>query len=175
MVKLAGAARSPAPDGGNPALAVEPALAVKDELCAAEAKLSQLLDSNEALIAEICHYLVDGGGKRLRPLFILLVYRACGGVDDKTEDAIDPAIARERIHSATLLHDDIIDAGLLRRGKPSAFARYRHAPSRVTGDFLFCRAFELCGRFGERLVRPTARRCSHDSLGGELDSMMRQR
>jgi octaprenyl-diphosphate synthase len=56
------------------------ALPVKADLIATEAKLSRLLDSNEALISEICHYLVDGGGKRLRPLFILLVYRACGGV-----------------------------------------------------------------------------------------------
>ncbi|HKV55699.1 MAG TPA: hypothetical protein VJN94_13780, partial [Candidatus Binataceae bacterium] len=59
------------------------AAAVGDELRAAEAKLSRLLDSREALIAEICHYLIDGGGKRLRPLFILLVYRACGGSDAK--------------------------------------------------------------------------------------------
>ena len=63
-------------------------------------------------------------GKRLRPTFILLVYRACGGAEEKIEDAIDAAIALELIHSATLLHDDIIDGGLLRRGKPSAFARY---------------------------------------------------
>jgi octaprenyl-diphosphate synthase len=94
------------------------------ELRTAEEKLLRLLDSNEALIGEICHYLVDGGGKRLRPLFILLAYRACGGSDAKLEDAIDAAIALELIHSATLLHDDIIDGGMLRRGKPSAYARY---------------------------------------------------
>jgi len=179
IFKTADDARITAPDagnpalGGNPALAVEPALAVKDELCAAEAKLSQLLDSNEALIAEICHYLVDGGGKRLRPLFILLVYRACGGVDDKTEDAIDAAIALELIHSATLLHDDIIDGGMLRRGKPSAFARYGYAPSLVAGDYLFCRAFELCGRFEERLVRTAARACIQLTEGEMMEGRMR--
>ena len=81
------------------------------------------------MISEICHYLVAGGGKRLRPTFILLVYRACGGTDAKLDDAIDAAIALELIHSATLLHDDIIDGGMLRRGKPSAFSRvmdWRH-------------------------------------------------
>ena len=54
---------------------------VEADLYNAEAKLGALLDSNEALISEICHYLVDGAGKRLRPAFILLVHRACGGTD----------------------------------------------------------------------------------------------
>src|SRR5580704_11770103 len=80
-----------------------PASAVHDDLRAVEEKLSHLLDSKEPIISEICHYLVDGGGKRLRPLFILLVYRACGGIDKKVIDAVDAAIALELIHSATLL------------------------------------------------------------------------
>jgi len=149
------------------------ALPVKADLLAVENKLSRLLDSNEALIGEICHYLVDGGGKRLRPLFILLVYRACGGVSEKIEDAVDAAIALELIHSATLLHDDIIDGGLLRRGKPSAFARYGFAPSLVAGDFLFCRAFELCGRFEERLVRTAAQACIQLTEGEVMEGRMR--
>jgi octaprenyl-diphosphate synthase len=146
---------------------------VKEELCAAEERLSRLLDSNESLISEICHYLVDGGGKRMRPLFILLVYRACGGPERKVDDAIDAAIALELIHSATLLHDDIIDGGLLRRGKPSAFARYGNAPSLVAGDFLFCRAFELCGRFEERLVRTAAQACIQLTEGEVMEGRMR--
>lgn len=149
------------------------ALPVKTDLLATEAKLSRLLDSNEPLIGEICHYLVDAGGKRLRPLFILLVYRACGGVSEKIDDAIDAAIALELIHSATLLHDDIIDGGLLRRGQPSAFARYGFAPSLVAGDFLFCRAFELCGRFDERLVRTAAQACIQLTEGEVMEGRMR--
>jgi geranylgeranyl pyrophosphate synthase len=145
------------------------------ELCAAEDKLLSLLDSNEALITEICHYLVDSGGKRLRPLFILLVYRACGGGDTQLQDAIDAAIALELIHSATLLHDDIIDAGMLRRGKPSAYARYGLAASLVAGDYLFCRAFELCGRFEERLVHIAARACIHLTEGEVMEGRMRHR
>lgn len=151
----------------------DPALPVKHDLEAAEAKLLRLLDSNEAIIGEICHYLVDAGGKRLRPLFILLVYRACGGLSEKVEDAIDAAVALELIHSATLLHDDIIDGGLLRRGKPSAFARYGFAPSLVAGDFLFCRAFELCGRFDERLVHTAARACIQLTEGEVMEERMR--
>ncbi|MGH7932283.1 MAG: polyprenyl synthetase family protein [Candidatus Binataceae bacterium] len=156
-----------------PAAPLNPAAAVRTDLSVAETKLLGLLDSNEALIAEICHYLVDGAGKRLRPLFILLVYRACGGCDDKVDDAVDAAIALELIHSATLLHDDIIDAGALRRGKPSAFARYGYAPTLVAGDYLFCRAFELCGRFDEHLVRTAAGACIQLTEGEMMEGRMR--
>jgi heptaprenyl diphosphate synthase len=146
---------------------------IRAELCAAEEKLLRLLDSNEALISEVCHYLVDGGGKRLRPLFILLVYRACGGNDANVDDAIDAAIALELIHSATLLHDDIIDGGMLRRGKPSAYAHYGLAASLVAGDYLFCRAFELCGRFEERLVQIAASACIQLTEGEVMEGRMR--
>jgi heptaprenyl diphosphate synthase len=148
---------------------------IRAELCAAEEKLLGLLDSNDALISEICHYLIDGGGKRLRPHFILLAFRACGGGDAKVEDAIDAAIALELIHSATLLHDDIIDGGMLRRGKPSAYARYGLAASLVAGDYLFCRAFELCGRFEERLVHAAARACIQLTEGEVMEGRMRYR
>ena len=151
----------------------DPAIHVRDDLRRVEAKLTTRLDSNEALISEIAHYLVDSAGKRLRPLFILLVYRACGGSDAQVEDAIDAAIALELIHSATLLHDDIIDGGELRRGKPSAFARYGTAAALVAGDFLFCRAFELCGRFDERLVQIAARACIQLTEGEVMESRMR--
>src|SRR5512142_3313366 len=119
---MSGAAASITPVAA--AGAVNPARVVEADLYHGEEKLGALLDSNEALISEICHYLVDGAGKRLRPAFVLLVHRACGGTDSTAIDAIDAAIAIELIHSATLLHDDIIDGGMLRRGKPSALARY---------------------------------------------------
>jgi geranylgeranyl pyrophosphate synthase len=152
---------------------LNPAHAVENELAAVESKLTRLLDSREGLISEICHYLVDSGGKRLRPLFILLVYRACGGSDATVEDPVDAAIALELIHSATLLHDDIIDGGTLRRGKPSAFTRYGLGPAMVAGDYLFCRAFELCGRFEEHLVHTAARACIQLTEGEVMEERMR--
>src|ERR1700752_1178485 len=109
------------------AATANPARVVEADLYNVEAKLGALLDSNEALISEICHYLIDGAGKRLRPAFVLLVHRACVGTDSTAPDAIDAAIAIQLTHSATLLHDDIIDSGMLRRGKPSALARYGSA------------------------------------------------
>jgi len=152
---------------------LSPARAVEADLAAVEAKLSTLLDSNEKLIAEICHYLVDGAGKRLRPTFVLLIYRACGGSDANVEDAVDVAISLELIHSATLLHDDIIDGGKLRRGKPSAYARYGFGPTLVAGDYLFCRAFELCGRFEERLIRAAAHACIQLTEGEMMEGRFR--
>jgi octaprenyl-diphosphate synthase len=146
---------------------------VAAELEAVEATLSRLLNSNESQIAEICHYLIDGSGKRLRPVFIMLVYRACGGTDERVADAVDAATALELIHSATLLHDDIIDAGELRRGRPSAFARYGFAPSLIAGDYLFCRAFELCGRFEESLVLTAARACIQLTEGEAMEGRLR--
>jgi len=155
------------------AASADPAHYVRYDLGRTEERLAGLLDSREPLISEICHYLVDGAGKRLRPLFVMLVYRACGGDDLAVDDAVDSAIALELIHSATLLHDDIIDAGMLRRGKPSAYARYGVAGSLIAGDFLFCRAFELCGRFDERLVRTAARACIQLTEGEVMEGRLR--
>lgn len=150
-----------------------PAHLIEAELRAAEDKLMSLLDSRESMIAEICHYLIDGGGKRLRPIFILLVYRAAGGGEAKLHDAIDAAIALELIHSATLLHDDIIDAGTLRRGKPSAYTRFGLGTTLVAGDYLFSRAFELCGRFEEPLVRTAAQACIQLTEGEVMEGRLR--
>lgn len=151
-----------------------PVLAVAAEMRRAEDKLAELLNSREALIAEICRYLVNAGGKRLRPTFVLLVYRACGGGEARLDDAIDAAIAMELIHSATLLHDDIIDAGTVRRGKPSAFALYGLGPSLVAGDYLFARAFELCGRFEDELVRTAAQACIQLTEGEVMEGRLRR-
>ncbi len=154
-------------------IARDPARVIEADLAAVEERLSALLDSNESQIEEICHYLVDGSGKRLRPVFILLVYRACGGDERALRDAVDAATALELIHSATLLHDDIIDAGVLRRGRPSAYARYGMAPTLVAGDYLFCRAFEICGRFDEPLVLTAARACTQLTEGEAMEGRLR--
>ncbi len=127
------------------------------DLAHVEEKLTDLLVSREPLLSEISLHLIGGGGKRVRPAVALLVFKACGG--DDIVDIVDVAVALELIHSATLLHDDIIDGGKTRRGRPSAFSRYGLANTLVSGDFLFSKAFELCGRFEERIVRWAADAC----------------
>jgi octaprenyl-diphosphate synthase len=106
-------------------------------------------------------------------LLSLLVYRACGGTDERLQDVVDASVALELIHSATLLHDDIIDSGKLRRGKPSAFSRFGLAATLVAGDFLFSRAFELCGRFEERLIKMAADACIQLTEGEVMEGRLR--
>jgi len=134
-----------------------PHLLVAAELEQVEQKLTSLIQSREPLLNEIANYLVKAGGKRARPAVAILVFRACGG--ENPTDIIDIATALELIHSASLLHDDIIDGGELRRGKPSAYCRFGLADTLVAGDFLFGRAFALCGRFDEKVVNWITEAC----------------
>jgi octaprenyl-diphosphate synthase len=132
------------------ASAPPPALLVARELERVEERLAEVLRSREPLLTEISDYLIGSGGKRVRPAVMLLVFRACGG-DDLT-DVVDAAVALELIHSASLLHDDIIDGSISRRGRDSAFRKYGLAQTLVTGDFLFGRAYQLCARFDQQLI-----------------------
>jgi octaprenyl-diphosphate synthase len=122
-----------------------------------EARLGEVLRSREPLLSDIATYLIDAGGKRVRPAVTVLIFRACGGRG--LDEIVDVATALELIHSATLLHDDIIDNSEIRRGKDSAFRKYGLANTLVTGDFVFSRAFQLCARFEEKLINWAAQAC----------------
>src|SRR5262245_44416837 len=100
-----------------------------------------------------------------------MMFRACGGADPT--DIIDIAAALELIHSASLLHDDIIDGGAKRRGKDSAYHRFGLADSLVAGDFLFSQAFALCGRFEEKVINWAARACIHLTEGEVMQGRFR--
>lgn len=103
------------------------------------------LHSNVALVENIGHYIVDAGGKRLRPLLCLL----CAGAHKTIQkDHITLAAVIEFIHTATLLHDDVVDISTLRRGKPTANAAWGNASSVLVGDFLYTRAFQLLVSIG---------------------------
>jgi octaprenyl-diphosphate synthase len=126
-------------------------------LAMVESRLLAQIRSREDLLSDVSNYLVGSGGKRVRPLVTLLVFRACGGRE--LQDIVDVAAALELIHSASLLHDDIIDGGGVRRGKESAYRKYGLANALVAGDFIFSRAFQLCARFEERLINWAAEAC----------------
>ena len=98
------------------------------------------LQSNVELVENIGHYIVDAGGKRLRPLLALLAAKALDEADDQ---AITFAAVVEFIHTATLLHDDVVDISTLRRGRPTANAHFGNASSVLVGDFIYTRAFQL--------------------------------
>ena len=112
----------------------------------------------------------------MRPLVVLLVFHATAGAATRArrDDAIEAAVALELIHSATLLHDDIIDGGETRRGRPSALQRFGLADTLVAGDFLFCRAFALCARFEAEVVRWAAEACVSLTEGEVLQGRRRR-
>jgi octaprenyl-diphosphate synthase len=98
------------------------------------------LHSNVPMVENVGHYIVDAGGKRLRPLLVLLSASALG---DCCAAQIKFAAVVEFIHTATLLHDDVVDISSLRRGRATANAEFGNAPSVLVGDFLYTRAFQL--------------------------------
>jgi len=102
--------------------------------------LREALASDVVLVNQVAEYIVGGGGKRLRPALLVLVARACGyeGRDHYTLAAVV-----EMIHTATLLHDDVVDESQLRRGHATANAAFGNAASVLVGDFLYSRAFQM--------------------------------
>lgn len=136
----------------------DPFGSVGDELKLVEANLARAIRSREQELTDISGHLIYGGGKRVRPMVTLLAYKAFGG--KRSTDIVDIASAIELIHTATLLHDDIIDGAETRRGKESAFKKYGLKSTLVAGDFLFIKAFEFAGKFDETIVQWTADACT---------------
>jgi len=119
---------------------------VKDDFDAVNELIMNQLHSEVGLVEQIGHYLIEAGGKRLRPLVVLLAARASGYNDDRH---IDLAVIIEFIHTATLLHDDVVDTSNMRRGRFTANAQWGNAPSVLVGDFLYSRAFQMMVRMGD--------------------------
>jgi octaprenyl-diphosphate synthase len=113
---------------------------VEDDMAATDRIIHERMGSPVALIPDLAQHLVDSGGKRLRPLLTLASARLCGYSGALH---INLAAAVEFIHTATLLHDDVVDASSLRRGKIAANIVWGNKPSILVGDFLFSRAFQL--------------------------------
>lgn len=98
------------------------------------------LHSDVALIDQVAEHIIAAGGKRLRPMLVLLAARACAYTGN---DHLQLAAVIEFIHTATLLHDDVVDESDLRRGRKTANALWGNAPSVLVGDFLYSRSFQL--------------------------------
>ena len=113
---------------------------VDDDFEAVNQFISHHLDSNVPLIREVGDYIIQSGGKRLRPLIAILCARAAGYQGDRH---VDVAAIIEFLHTATLLHDDVVDESNLRRGRPTVNAVWGNAASVLVGDFLISRALQL--------------------------------
>jgi octaprenyl-diphosphate synthase len=113
---------------------------MSDEMRAVDAVIVRRLASDVALINQISHYIISAGGKRIRPLLVLLFSRALGFTGPERHEL---AATVEFIHTATLLHDDVVDESDLRRGRQTANALFGNAASVLVGDFVYSRAFQM--------------------------------
>ena len=122
---------------------------VEAEFAQVNALIIEQLHSDVDMVENVGQYIVDAGGKRLRPLLALL---AAASLGDVTEKHIKFAAVIEFIHTATLLHDDVVDISTLRRGRPTANSEFGNAPSVLVGDFLYTRAFQLIVQLNDMRV-----------------------
>ncbi len=120
---------------------------VEKDFLAVNQLIIEKLESNVTLVENIGHYLIDAGGKRLRPILVLLCANALKESQPDTQH-LELAAIIEFIHTATLLHDDVVDVSELRRGRPTANAEWGNAPSVLVGDFLYSRAFQMMVAIG---------------------------
>ncbi len=142
-----------------------------DELARLDARLKSTLDSDVALIRSISEYIVSAGGKRLRPVLVFLTAQALGG-DAKSPLCVDLAATVELIHTATLLHDDVVDESDLRRGRATANAEFGNAASVLVGDFLYSRAFQVMVSSGSMHVLELLSEATNRIAEGEVMQLM---
>ncbi len=114
--------------------------AVEEDFQRVDQYIIEQLHSSVPLVENIGHYIVDAGGKRLRPILVLLAARCC---DIQNQQHIPLAAVIEFIHTATLLHDDVVDMSNLRRGRPTVNAQWNNPSSVLVGDFIYSRAFQI--------------------------------
>lgn len=118
---------------------------VADDFALLNRKVVAELHSQVPLIESIGHYIIEAGGKRMRPTLVLLCARALGY---QGSQHIDLATVIEFLHTATLLHDDVVDMSEMRRGRPTANVKWDNPSSVLVGDFIYSRAFELLVKIG---------------------------
>ena len=142
---------------------------VADDFNAVNQLIVNQLHSDIGLIEDIGEYIFDAGGKRLRPLLVLLAARLLGYSGDQHHRL---AAVVEFIHTATLLHDDVVDVSELRRGLPTANAQWGNAPSVLVGDFLLSRAFQMMVVIGNMSVMSVLSDTTNRISEGEVQQLI---
>lgn len=113
---------------------------IADDMREVDAVIARRLDSGVPLVGEVSRYIISSGGKRLRPALLLLI---CGALEYRGDQRFNLAAVVEFIHTATLLHDDVVDESTLRRGRATANESFGNPASVLVGDFLYSRAFQM--------------------------------
>jgi octaprenyl-diphosphate synthase len=142
---------------------------VEVDFSAANTLIIDQLSSRVPLVEKIAHYIVDSGGKRMRPLITLLTARA---LNFQGNDHVKLATIIEFLHTATLLHDDVVDTSDLRRGRSTANAQWGNAPSILVGDFLYSRAFQMMVEIGSMPVMQILADATNVIAEGEVFQLM---
>ncbi len=150
-------------DAAQELFALVPALV--HDLEAIDGRLNAVLDSSYARLTEAARYACSAGGKRVRPLLMAVAARALGA--DSVGPIVSLAAAFQLIHTATLVHDDVIDHAETRRGRPSMPRAYGPPLAIVAGDYLFVRAFELAAEYPKSIILRCGESCA-DLVEGEV-------
>ena len=127
------------------------------------------LKSSVALVDQVAEHIISGGGKRLRPLLVVLAGRACGYSGDRH---IEAAAFIEFIHTATLLHDDVVDGSSRRRGRDTANEVFGNQASVLVGDFVYSRAFQMMASVGSQRVMEIMADATNTIAEGEVMQLM---
>lgn len=143
--------------------------AIEDDFAAVNRTIVEQLHSRVGLVESIGHYIVDAGGKRLRPILVLLAARSCGIRDSRH---IELAAVIEFIHTATLLHDDVVDMSTLRRGRPTVNAEWNSETSVLVGDFIYSRAFQLLVDIGDMGIMEIMADTTNRIAEGEVQQLV---
>jgi len=138
---------------------------VSDDMDAVNNLIQQRLKSDVVLVNQLSTYIINSGGKRMRPLLALLVARAC---HYQGKDHIDIAAIIEFIHTATLLHDDVVDESDLRRGKNTANNVWGNQAAVLVGDFLYSRSFEMMINVGKMRIMEILATTTNTIAEGEV-------
>ncbi len=138
-------------------------------MAAVDAVIRDRLHSEVALVSQVAEYIISAGGKRLRPALVLLTAGAVGRVDPRAHTL---AAIVEFIHTATLLHDDVVDESALRRGRDTANAAFGNAAAVLVGDFLYSRAFQMMVGIGSMRVMEILAEATNVIAEGEVLQLM---
>src|SRR6185436_12083473 len=142
---------------------------VKADLAAVDTMIRARLKSTVPLVDQVAEHIIAGGGKRLRPLLCVLAGRACGITSDKH---IEAAAFIEFVHTATLLHDDVVDGSQKRRGRATANNIFGNQASVLVGDFVYSRAFQMMATVGSQRVMEIMSDATNVIAEGEVLQLM---
>ena len=157
-------------EAANHQLSVEDVQAlVGGDMQAVDELVRKSLQSDVLLVSEVAEYIVTSGGKRLRPLIVLLVAKALGY---SGKEQISAAAIIEFIHTATLLHDDVVDSSDRRRGRDTANTVFGNQASVLVGDFLYSRAFQMMVEIGRMRIMHILADATNTIAAGEVMQLM---